>query len=607
MKINSRKTKFIFVLALSVALIGGCVQEPNNNEDVKEFNINSIHQMLLTSDVDDLSKYNGDIIIDYYGPKKSTIDEAHKKGYAYATFLSIVGIENQNDVYPETRALSLEGDPLLEHNIDGWYLHSLTYDRWLDYLKGEIKKSIDMGVDIVVLDDDFFMAQLPISSQDGIIGDFSDKAMDGFTNYLINAGVMNDTKFNYREYLIENGYTEEKIAKMLEENFFSGNSVDIPYWNYFQKYMAEVNIAALSELIEYGHNYSNSINKTTYFAIYPDLYWYNFFDSDVGADLLTGEIMYAYDSGVAPRGRSVQYVKLGYSQLDKPKCFKFPDADRDIELLRDERVIITRYAETYANGGCILINPLPMTTDEMGDPLAFLHVDKLEDEPISNIMKFIYNNSKEFQCVPNNKVLVIYSPSSQQRDSYNYKAAFNALTNALIRANIQFDVSTVNKIDLNKYEIIFAPHLIDNYDAERLTNSKAKIIYFVVDDSYPIPNAIKENNNVITIDGEQFKDYYSWIIDGEEFDINKTVEYIKEVVGIDTIDTPYNIDAYVCNNRIVLVNYNKKSVYNFTIRLPQEVNKAYLLSPKGDKIELNINNKKIEVPYIEYMDLIVLE
>ncbi len=597
------RKEYIF-LAIFI-LIAGCTEQEDKTNF--SFNLNATHHMLLTNGVNDIITYNGDIIVDYSGPRDSTIAKAHREGIGYATFLSIVGIENRNDVYPETRALSIDGTPLLEHNIEGWYLHSLTYDRWLDYLKGEIKKSIDKGVDIIVLDDDFFMAQLPVSTQDGIVGDFSDKAMEGFTQYLIERGVVNDSSFDYRNYLTKQGYNEEMIKDILENNFFSGTRKEIPYWNYYQDYMLEVNLNALKELIDYGHNYASTLNKSVYFALYPDLYEYSFFDSDVGADLLTGEIMYAYDSGVAPRGRSVQYVKLGYSQLGRPKCFKFPDADRDIELLRKEDVIITRYAETYANGGCILINPMPMTTDEMGDPMAFLHVDKLDSEPISKTMEFIYNNSQEFQCIPDNKVLVLYSPTSQEMDNYNYKAAFNALTNVLIRANIQFDVSTLNKTDLSKYEAIFAPHLLDNYEAEQLKGIKAEIIYFVVDDTYPIPNAIKENDNVIMLEGEQFLDYYSWIIEGEEFNINKTINYVKESVGIDTIDSPYNVDAYVCKNRIVLVNYNGNPLYNFTIRLPYDIDKAYLISPNSNRIELETNEKEIKVPYIEYMDLIILE
>lgn len=198
---------------------------------------------------------------------KRNIQETHARGLKYVHHIPIErmysdGQQQLGDRRPELRKyciIDIDGKQFI-NDFDGIPVYNMNLNEkgWQNFIKTEIRKSIDAGADGILLDE-IQAHTLYIGFEPG--GVFNPVDIKGFRNFLKKAysrqdlasrfGIPNIGNFNYRQYIVQNGYRD----------LWRTEPWNVPLFNEFRVYAIQSTLQVQKKIIAWAKSYAKSKYK----------------------------------------------------------------------------------------------------------------------------------------------------------------------------------------------------------------------------------------------------------------------------------------------------------------------------------------------------------
>ena len=497
-------------------------------------------------------------------------------------------LETKEQNHADQASLDFYGNKIYYPWFPGFYWTSSYSPYYIDWLKDQMKTSLEASPDYIMIDAQTSSA-LNAKSYGG---DFSSFSLDAYKTYLgkkysnselLEKGITDISTFNYKTFLVNKGYSPTST----NWGGYYWNLSTTPLikdWFAFHQYSIG---NLVSELVEYAKTLSDKNISFSTSSPVKDPYRSTFVS---GIEFFTEELEQGVDfSGYNPFKPILSYKiseLAGYGIV----CNALPSPDW-ITIIQNNRPKQVRMwiSQAYAYGANFMVPINEWAYDSSGNP----HWFKTDNEThYDDLYDFIGKNNDLFNDYdPNTKTALIYSPEAGLAFSI---AIYNAMKD-LIENNIPFDVISagdgwgkndlvINK--LNQYDVI-----IVNSDIQYFTSQQLEIINQLGSKKKDISdlNGIKEmltskvsttptNSNISIVPRKNKK--------------NNKASYIFHLLNRNYDNSTDSI-ASKSNLRINIDSgFIKGSINKIYIHRPNKLTLDITPNVIGQKLELNIDELK---------------
>ena len=378
------------------------------------------------------------------------VDNLHNNGFKVCSgpgMISALVTDNQS-LRESAHCMDINGNPA--YWSSGVYSMCHNNPAWQELLKDKIEEHVDVGVDVIHIDETGAVGDLSSSG-------FCDYCMVGFRSYLAqrysavelrdNFGIDNIDSFNYRTYLQSNG---------AQSAWGDPNQSLLAAYFRFQ-YSSKS--ALIQELIQHAREYAGRdilFSANTYRLFVDHQIYVSYLDFAV----------FELPMGPLPEGKHFMTYLLGEAMAPSKPFVAFPGPDDWASLSQEDWWLWRHWvAEAYACGGSFL---LPYEAYAYGEERYTLPADKIS--PYTN---FISTHSSYYENVSRvAKVSVLFD----FRSNFNGWAPATAwqawdnigdICRALQEAHISFEIvyvgdnefidKPISLSDLEKYSIVVVP------------------------------------------------------------------------------------------------------------------------------------------------------
>lgn len=418
-------------------------------------------------------------------------NDAHRQGMRVEVVLSIVDmwyveIGPEDAVY-EFAGIDLNGDHI-EYQDPIGFVGCTNQHGWQEYLKESMQSAVDMGVDGFIIDDyegtSRWSSGIPSGLggwENGPGGCFCADCETGFREFLktkyspeelANFGIEDIDTFDYSDYLLERGWTVEKLGD--ESVKFAGwdaeAEITAPLYQDYADFQNQEIITFTKDLKETILNYTKEkYNKEISWSInkgeqaYGSHKYQSYFDRNIGG---------IHYFGYPPKGTEGYYYRLEFDIYGAPRLREVPRSLIVVAVMNEydaNNLWTIKDAEAYANKGALIENDYFIIEGESDEKAA----EALHTDPE---VKFAYNtfylaNDDVFDFTSTNsmaKVAVVYSSPSVKNDMFRHIYSFNGISEILTDLHVQFDPIFIG--DGVAYEDNLSKELVENYEAVILPN-----------------------------------------------------------------------------------------------------------------------------------------
>ncbi|WP_299311972.1 T9SS type A sorting domain-containing protein [uncultured Aquimarina sp.] len=318
-------------------------------------------------------------------------------------------------------------------------------------------------------------------------GDFSVHSMNGFREYmrnkysaqeLMNLGINNINNFNYRQFLLNNGFTLQMYRN--RANSINGN---IPLYKDFVYFQRQSLNDVMEQLFEYIDTIRPGIEiGATTNVVEPRGY--------VFSDRLTylaGEYGHPHDVATSPSIEPLLHYKAAEALNKDLIYFPYPDAFQALNERNSPRQARAWIAQAYATGSIFTIPGRVWVGGSTTWDTGW--------ENFADVYEFIHNHSElfdDYKAVSN--VALVYSVyASLLEGGMAGSAKARETLEYLVTRNISFDLKIFGDPDrpvaptvseLEQYDVV-----VHNSDVQYLTTAQNQILNTSSSNVIPIANA----------------------------------------------------------------------------------------------------------------------
>ncbi|MFC1995366.1 hypothetical protein ACFLVM_00600 [Chloroflexota bacterium] len=351
------------------------------------------------------------------------------------------------DIYPELEvALALDIDGNIMIDWAGVYPPSIPYvgctfhPEWQEFLRMQVRRLVDGGINVI-----FFDAPAGSSytaSDERNNGDFNPIVMEAFRDYLkatyseaelSTLGISNIDTFNYREWIIDNGYASRV------RNY--GTRLEVPLWNEFHSFLVRGEQQHNRDLLEYARGYINQQGRDTALTM-------NFNDSNLTVLPLMDLVdyywcEYYYLENYPNITRTTPTIRLnnawGKRSVHHPGTGK--SVPRLIQMESTTTLLKTWIAEAYANGSGFQAPTGFGGTKILGENEFTVEIFMPDMEKLEPYYQFIMANQASCsEMLTLADVTLVYHAPSEWGNTYSYRQLFIETSLSLLKNNIQYNV-----------------------------------------------------------------------------------------------------------------------------------------------------------------------
>ncbi|RLG48326.1 MAG: hypothetical protein DRN92_01265 [Thermoproteota archaeon] len=527
----------------------------------------------------------------------------HSLGIAYVGQVSIYNIEGSDtlSVYPdlmEALALNIDGE-----YVDAWwqrfpgvepYWGSTLHPRWQEFLRGQVERLIDAGVDGIFFDE--LMGSAGLVGDEKHNGDFNPVVLEGFRTYLQqkytpkelkDLGIDDISTFNYREFLISKGYAQQ--VRDPEERW------DVPLFHDFYAYIESENRKFVIELMKYAKDYAGQKDRDV--AVTANLYGLNSYSLNFAPYVDYFFVEFPFLKDYPKITTCAPILRLGNS-FGK-RAVLVPDTvltvPRLLEMGDTATLLQMWIAEAYANGGS-LSAPVAYIGSSEGNGRDTIEIFSADMTLMEPYYTFVLEHPECCQSLYTKEdvVLVFHAPSD--RDSgEEYRSLFYEASEALLSSNIQYNVLFLDGENSGKLKasiVVLPEPTVPLTEEEEIVLSGAKVIEFH--------------------GGMSARDLQAAVID----EIEPIIEVRADKVEAYVFDNTKGLVVNLINKAYDIVSERITDASNIeiTISLPEgcNVSSVRMLSPDED-IDISLqfqqygNKLNFVVPSLHIWDIIIIE
>lgn len=420
----------------------------------------------------------------------TSVSQLHAKGIAYVGSVSIYNIES-----PLTFALNPDLADGFVRNIDGdfvdvwWqrypgvepYWGSTLHPQWQDFLRAQVKRLIDTGVDGIWFDE--LLGSVGVMLDDVHNGDFNQVVIDGFRDYLaqeysasqlVELGVDDIDSFGYRQFIIDEGFAPQISGE-------PDGRWQVSLFEDFHAYIDSENEKFVIELMMYAKEYGNEQGRDI--AVTANIY--NLEPASMRflpyVDYPYIEFPYFEDYPAITRPAPV--LRLA-NALEK-RSLLIPSftssVPRLLELENTTMLLQSWIAEAYANGGAFSVpNGFTGTAESDGEFSVEMFVGEMG--LIEPYYAFVLENRyccRVFRTQAD--VALVYHAPSEREELDDYRSLFIAASQALLENNIQYNVLYLdgdNSDELDVQVVVMVTPAVALTEAEQGVMAGATIVGF---------------------------------------------------------------------------------------------------------------------------------
>jgi hypothetical protein len=430
-------------------------------------------------------------------------DEAHRQGMRVEAVISILDIwfiefGPQDEIYPFS-GIDLDGEHIQYEDPPG-FVGCTNQHGWQIYLENKMKEAVDLGVDGFIIDDyegtSRWVSGTPVGMaglEAGPGGCFCTECEAGFREYLrdkysgeelLSFEISDIDSFDYSEYLLERGWTKERLGdeSLKFAGWESNPEISVPLYEDYFIFQNQKILDFTQELKEsiktyarekYGKEIAWSINLSE--QTYGTHKYLSSYDRNVGA------IWYF---GFPPKGTESHYYRLDFGIFHAPRIREVSRDPLVVAVINEygtDNLLAIKDAEAYANqASWIEMGYFTEEGPSEEEIEASFHTDP---ERKYKYNSFYLENEEVFDfegIASMAKVAVLYASPSINNNLYNHTIAFNGICEILTDLHVQYDpiftgdgISTDDSLSqdvLNDYEMVFLPNTAS------LTDSQVEVI-----------------------------------------------------------------------------------------------------------------------------------
>ena len=474
----------------------------------------------------------------------------------------------------------------------------LLHPTWQAFLKEQVRRLVDAGVNIVFFDAPNASAYAAADSVYN--GDFHPVIMEAFREYLWetyseselgNMGITDIENFNYKDWLIENGYADQVRSTDINIRF------QVPLWDEFYFFLVDEETKAVADLLIYTRDYIDqqgrqdvaitlNVNDFHQTSI-PILHLLTYFWHE-----------YPYLQMYPQITRAAPTIRIG-NAWGTPSVHHPDSTDSVRNLFKFENTTVffkTLIAEAFANGSMFQAPSGFAGPIEQPDGGTLIEVYMADVEAIQPYFEFIMANQaccSEKLVLPD-VTLVYHAPSDIEQIDY-YRPRFREASQALLENNIQYNVLFLNGEvkagELNTSFVVVPKPEVPFTPAEQAAFEGANIINY---DANSTPESL-----VQTVLGR-----LQPMIEVDQPGVEAYVFEHDDQLVINLTNRTYQMETETVTD-----------IENITIslRLPDEraVESVQLLSPDGD-VDMPLEFQKdgdvltYTVPFLHIWDVIII-
>ncbi|MBL7160960.1 MAG: hypothetical protein ISS57_00020 [Anaerolineales bacterium] len=417
---------------------------------------------------------------------------AHTAGLKLGIFISLNDIEwsERLSLEPELAdavAIDIDGKPIIAWSSG--YIYDTNHPQWQEFLLKKLKEAVDVGVDAVFIDDNEGNGWWSNNPLEGYAGVFSEVSMQSFREFLksryspdelAQLNIPDIDAFDYRQYLINNGFTKAYIADQIRQQWIGEgyNPIDIPLFIDFQEFQNQSTFQFLEHLILEVKNYAiETRGREILFTGFPlDILVPSNYAQFELYDFVTPISFRAWRGGFPPLGRSTHWYKMLYAASQKPAALGPQDTDPEIMPLLDynaQNLIKLRFAEAVASQGSIspkssLSNP-DWGSIENEIEFAFdLYPETLREYSAFLRENALWFDSESTQALAD--IALVYSLPSLSYDKLTHINSWEGIANLLAHLHMPYEViffgdgihinDTVTSDALSRYSLVILSHAL---------------------------------------------------------------------------------------------------------------------------------------------------